>query len=89
MKRSPISLIHVFTFLLAVVTLCFIGLSTISSRGIDRVGTHAATEVSNNISHINQHGEKIELQLATFVESSEKVANIASQQRELITTYQL
>ncbi len=48
---------------------------------------HAATEVSNNISHINQHGEKIGLQLATFVESSEKVANIASQQRELITTY--
>ncbi|MGR6841582.1 hypothetical protein ACU5DF_22290, partial [Aliivibrio wodanis] len=49
----------------------------------------AATEVSNNINQINQHGHDIELQLHAFVESTIEVAGIASQQKELIRTYRL
>lgn len=47
----------------------------------------AATEVSNNIGHINQQGEEMELQLSAFVESTEEVTGIASQQKELIQNY--
>lgn len=47
----------------------------------------AATEVSNNIGHINRQGEEMELQLSAFVESTEEVAGIASQQKELIQNY--
>ncbi|UGA53395.1 methyl-accepting chemotaxis protein [Vibrio sp. VB16] len=51
--------------------------------------TQAVTEVSNSIFCVNQHGGKIGLQLHAFVESTEEVANIATQQRELISTYRL
>lgn len=47
----------------------------------------AATEVSSNIGHINRQGEEMELQLSAFVESTEEVAGIASQQKELIQNY--
>jgi methyl-accepting chemotaxis protein len=51
--------------------------------------TQAVTEVSNSIFCVNQHGGKIGLQLHAFVESTEEVANIATKQRELISTYRL
>ncbi|MGF1902286.1 methyl-accepting chemotaxis protein [Aliivibrio sifiae] len=49
----------------------------------------AASEVNSNINSINQYGVKIELQLNAFVESTEEVAGIASQQKELIARYHL
>ncbi|OCH21533.1 methyl-accepting chemotaxis protein [Aliivibrio logei] len=50
---------------------------------------YAATEVTNNINHINEQGKTIELQLSAFVESTEEVANIASQQQQLLDNYRL
>ncbi|MGF1905781.1 hypothetical protein [Aliivibrio salmonicida] len=50
---------------------------------------YAATEVTNNINHINEQGKTIELQLSAFVESTGEVANIASQQQQLLDNYRL